>query len=119
MNEDEMNENQKIVDQLINERFNSSTMLVALLNAHGPLTVNVNDLKHMLDFEKIDKDVQQFPYEPGFMDYLVSVGAYVGISYDRENNTMTFENITKDEGERRLGKDIISYICSRRKWSNK
>lgn len=119
MNEYEMNENHKIVDELVNQRFNSSTMLVALLKANGPLSVSVDDLKHMLDFEKIDKDVQQFPYEPGFTDYLVSVGAYIGISYDRETNVMTFENITKDEGERRLGKDIISYICSRRKWSNK
>jgi hypothetical protein len=100
-------------------RLNSSTMLSGILNHLKTVNISRESALGMLDYPMVDKNIKQYPYEAGFIDYLKENGEAVMVKFDQETDSFYFHLASREEGERLIQTgQYMGYIPIRSKWSN-
>jgi hypothetical protein len=119
-----MKENKKIEE--VFKRFNSASVLSAILKTQGQISISGDEIFNLLNFELLNANTEYMdyvigedPYSNGFSDYIRKNGDMISVEYDPNLNLFSFNMLTKKEAEEKnKNNKTIGYFCVRRTWKN-
>ena len=120
-----MNQSNDEIEQVF-KRFNSASILSAILKNKGEISIPANEIFELSKFEILNTDTEYMeyvvgedPYSNGFNDYIRQNGDMISVKYDRDLNLFYFNMMPKEEAEKEIKDNkAIGYFCVRKTWRN-